>query len=365
MPQKSADTQNALSVIPHTQPDDLSPRRPDLILMKYVAMPFHHLIPARLLSSDPAPAPDGFQTLPPPTAAGRLQSFWRSLAARGVTADEAVLLDDSIECSFVELYDRRLIRMGWEVAHYNALAGCAELYLAEMFLCKRRIYEGETDEVMRFLRFAASEVMTFLPETVFTPELVNDAVTLFAEGLVANYTLAVSAAALDLKRGKVGTKTSFEDLFRSLVTVGDTRVYSWITDREVAEDALTKFYDVRLSPYWTDWRSAARRAHFDFDFLATLTDARLVRFYELTKILRAIDTQSAGGSPPKKLEIRYGDFVQLMPLPHSAYVRDIKGAIGKLVNPLKQSGYLKSWTIKPEQFDRPINNTRLRFQFND
>lgn len=341
-----------------------------LNLVNYPAMPFHHLIPAALLRFDSFLIREESSYQPANSSAGK-QSYWQSLAARGISAREAALFDDSIECSFIELDGNRLIQIDWEALHYDALEGCAEIYLAEMFTFKRRIYEAG-DELRNSLEFSGDDLASYLPEEIFTPQLVERAVDLFFDSLLANFTVTVSRAGDEPDKTRRGGKPFlFPDLFTSHITQGARRTNTWSGTERTENGEKTGFYIAVPANYWNDWQRSARRARFDFDFLSTLTDARAVRLYELTKLWRVppnrqIDTEPVNQIPvPQKLEIEYEKFVSLMPLPALKSEREIKRQIEELIKPLRKSGYVKSFVIKDDWRGNSVRSARLVFRFND
>lgn len=335
------------------------------IPLKYITMPFHHLISARLLSSNSTT--HLWNTTPQPSSISRQQSFWQSLAAHGVSANEAALFDSIVGHTLLELDGENLMQTDWEVLHFDALEGCAELYLAEMFLCKKRIYEAET-EIASEMKFFGDEIARHLPTTIFTADLVDNIIHLFANNLMASYNLTVSNAKLDFKKSQFGRakkEADLADLFRSHITAYAGRASGWHHQKSNNNHDEADVYIADLSNYWTDWRQAARTAQFDFNLLASLSEARLVRFYELTKLLRAISMKLSDDNFPNWLEIKYEHFAHLMPLPLFTDERKIKKQINELVKPFKQNGYIKSFALKSDWRGGSVRDARLRMRFDD
>lgn len=356
------------------------------------AMPFHHLISAVLLAPSAGLTETEravYQSRPADTAARR-QLFWQSLIARGASAKEAALFDDAIECRCLEFggTDRRLIEVDWEVLYRDPLEGCAELYLAEMFLCKRRVYEAD-DGLRAALEVAADDLARYLPEDVFAPLVAGSIERLFCDGLTASFTLAVS----DSKNPNAGTgkqppdksgtsgrivkspkivesekRKIFHDYFDRGATEIAARVETWLSQSGGQPEKT--IYRLRLGDYWLDWQRAARRAGFDFDYLETLNDARRVRFYELTKLWRGAAASSLAASDPDgriaaRMEIEYERFVALMPLPPLTSEREVSRQIGALIEPFRKHGYVKSFAVRGDGRDNAMRRARLVFRFND
>jgi len=331
--------------------------------------PFHHLISAPLLV--PVAEPHAEQREAHrlgQSHSTREQLFWQSLAARGISAKEAALFDDSIECSFLEPDGSHLIQVDWEALHYDALAGCAEFYLAEMFTCKQRIFEA-VDKLPDSFEFSTNDLLPYFSEEIFKPPFAEKFVDLFLDGLSASFILTVSHTGdkpdKSSGRGKPPPPPLFPDIFQSHLTRGSKRINEWSGTQSPANGNQTDSYTVNLANYWRGWQKAAILAKFDFDFLKTLTDARAVRFYEMTKLRRAHPIYSTGDKLPGKLEMEYEKFVSLMPLPRLTSEREVKRQIDDLIRPLKQNGYIKSFTLKPDWRNNSIRSTRLIFRFNN
>lgn len=332
-------------------------------------MPFHHLIPAALLGLNSSFLHQDVTTCGLDKSSPGKRCFWQVLAERGISAREAALLDDSVEYSFIELVGNQFIQVNWEALHYDALAGCAELYLAEMFLCKERVYKTG-NQVPDSLEFSSDELAGYLPKKIFYP-FVENVAKLFLSSLSANYTLTASLIDFDLIDSDKPQKARFfSDLFKSYLTETANRVKSRSGREATTKHKQKGAYTITLADYWRHWQTAARLANFDFDFLHTLDDAHAVRFYELTKLRRVpnnrTDTQTDDWSPvSKKLDIEYEQFAALMPLPRMSDERDIKRQINQLIKPLRAAGYIKSFAIKPNEQDTSARGARLVFRFND
>ena len=346
------------------------------------AMPFHHLIPAAQITSDSVLNSLGAnKSISTISHAERLQIFWQSLAINGASAKEAALLDDSLEGYFVQLVDNRLIEVDWEVLYFDELQGCAEIYRAEMLVCKRRIYEtGEDLRVV--LELTDEDLIPYLNEEVFTLLTDTSPERLFFDSLMSSFNLTISGSTDDDRNGKNSTDKKHKKSQKGISAsnphninayrgFGSKRVESWMgregdeLDEAHGHTSETNIYRIRLSDYWLDWQRAARIAMFDFDYLQTLTDARAMRFYELTKLCRVPPDAEEGDKITNKLEIEYEKFVLLMPLPKLSSEREITQQIRQLIKPLKSSGYVKSFRVKTEWRGIASRDTRVVFRFND
>lgn len=84
------------------------------------------------------------------------------------------------------------------------------------------------------------------------------------------------------------------------------RIENWI--KKSGDDKYMKDqtkYRTGLTPYWYDWQQTAIKAGFDFELLENLPDARAIRFYELTKLLRVTSYDETTNNLPGALEIDY------------------------------------------------------------
>jgi hypothetical protein len=120
-----------------------------------------------------------------------------------------------------------------------------------------------------------------------------------------------------------------------------------------------------LTDYWLDWQRTARLSGFDFDFIKQFSEAKTIRFYEVTKLSRVSKSQQNIEELPKKLKITYEKFIALMPLPKYHSEWEIKLQIKELTNPLKTSGYLKSFSINMNSSSGADSRVTLIFRFID
>lgn len=409
--QQQTGDEKAQAVAIHPQPDNAAK-----VLQGWfnpvtlAALPFHHLIPAEKLASAFAAMP---ASLIRPHTVGeverRRQFFWQSLAAAGVSAKVAVLLDDSLHCRFTDSAAGKTIETDWEVHYYDELQGCAEMYRAEMLAFKRRIYEAG-DDLRNILELRADEFLCYLNDLTFNINCIVDSPInseacavietdnlerWFLHNLTGSFALTISEMRNgnedhSIKNKPRKTKSAASDytsyrtyeakrIESSMSSSGDdeeddqTTRYPNETSAAAALIVSTTVYRLRLADYWLDWQRATRTARFDFDFLEALTDVRAMRFYELTKLWRLqssaatsaiIPGGGAGDLLPDTLEIEYDRFASLMPLPRLRYEREVKEQLKQIIKPLKASGYVKSFAVKTDW--RGLSNVnRLVFKFND
>jgi hypothetical protein len=218
------------------------------------------------------------------------------------------------------------------------------------------------------------EVFILLTETL--PE------RLFFDSLMSSFNLTISGSIDDAgnnetssnkKHKKIGKKVfvSNPHNINAYRGFGSKRIKSWIgresdeLDESNGHTSETTIYRIRLSDYWLDWQQTARIAKFDFDYLQTMTDARAMHFYELTKLCRVPPDAEEGDKITNKLEIEYEKFVLLIPLPKFRSEREITQQIRQLIKPLKTSGYVKSFRVNIEWRGITSRDTRLVFRFND
>ena len=375
-------------------------------LINLTVFPFHHLITAEKLYS-------AFITLPSsllrPQTIGegerRRQLFWQSLAEKDVSPKEAILFDDSIYCSFIDFINEEFVGIDWEVLYFDELQGCAEIYRAEMLSVKRQVYEAG-DDLRSVLQMMNIDILQYLSLQTFILFEIDDLQRLFLDNLMAPFTLTVSKSGnLSNRIGKntgknkrINKPVGFANIFSTYTGYSANRIESWMSKEDDTEEKGEAFsssppiksadnpvdeielinaadekhaiekvrtvYQLKLANYWLNWQKDARSASFDFDFLETFEDARVMRFYELTKLLRAQIKSNSTDKIPDRLEIEYEKFILLMPLPRLNSEREIKAQIKFLLNPLKKSGYVKSFTLKPDW--RGINSADLLvFRFKD
>lgn len=273
----------------------------------FIVYPFHHLISAAQLASD--------ETSPALSREERRRSFWQLLAAQGMPPAEAALLDDSLNCHFVERTAGAPVEIEWEVLYFHDLQGCAELYRAELLLWKRLVHDAE-EALPAVVELDANPIIEFPDLSIPMIAKPRENYRLFLDNLTAPFDLAFSA-------------------------------------------------QVPLAAYWNAWREAARSSRFDFDYLETIREARALRFYELTKLWRALSRITESAGLPAKMEIEYEKFAALMPLPLLNGESRIKAQIARMIQPHKEGGYVKSFSLKSSLEALGGRRTRLVFRFGD
>lgn len=355
-----------------------------------VLYPFHHLLSAaQMMSAGSVNALTGED---------RRRFFWQSLAAHGITAPEASFLDDSLNCYFTFQVGKTWVEVEWEVLFRDELQGCAEIYQAEMFVWKRLIYEAE-QPLPSVIEISDNALPEFPKLAILKSSDASKRHRLFLDNLSTPFELALNyqtsdasstdrrSAANENKRVNIDkSDPDGENLFYSY---GSKRIEKWnsvtvaqsrgsqrlspSTDSVETEQGVTGdpsdsagiIYRLKLDSYWLDWQRAALKAGFDFPYLETLSDARALRFYELTKLWRSGLMKKGESRVPKRMDVEYAIFAALMPLPLEKSERKIKRQIDRLLAPLKLDGYLKSFAVKPARWRNGSRYARLIFRFND
>ena len=381
--QNGALPKSLLDSPPAKDADGFSHRRRSVM---FAALPFHHLIPLQKLAPAFTAMPDAL--LRPKTGGEileRRQLFWRTLAAEGLSAPEAALFDDSVHCRFTDAGRAggadpvARFELDWEVLFHDELQGCAEMYRSELLIVKRRIFEAG-DALRAVLELRSDEFLHHLtdgiaPETAAVIET-EHLPRWFLHNLFASCNLTVSRfrenSEISPENKKKRKTKAHPDEFASYRTEVTRRVASSLSTglEDTADSSEITVYRLHLADYWLDWQHAARAADFDFDWLATLTDVRAMRFYELTKLwrLQAIaDTAADILTPvnlPNALEIEYDRFAALLPLPRLRSTWEVTNQIGEIIKPLKAAGYVKSFAVKNDW--RGLDRAgRLVFKFRD
>jgi hypothetical protein len=323
--------------------------------------PHHHLVSAEsLYPRDSEFRVKYFSEMSNPNSSSesRFQLYRQALAFNGVSAKEAVLLDD-IDCGFAEEIGGEPIKFDWKVLYDNCLEGCAENYLSEIFVCKQRIFEAG-DKLQTSLEINAEDMTSNMSAEVAAYLQLKTFDKFIASGFTNEFNLSA--------KGKIqGSSDLRDDCIRKLTICRNRfdgyQVRSEKTDgREIYNEIIYRF---RLTDYWLDWQRVARLSGFDFDFVKQFSDAKTIRFYELTKLCRVSKTMKSGDELPKKLKITYEKFVALMPLPKYNSEREIKLQIKELTDQLKKHGYLKSFSVKPGSSCGTDSEAVLAFTFND
>lgn len=325
--------------------------------------PFHHLICADSLF----PWDDELRKIhlpamrEPEISDKKLRElYWQALAFNGISAKEAVLLDD-INSAFVEEINGESVRFDWEVRYKNCLQGCAENYMREMFYCKRRIFEAG-DDLRTILEINESVLVSNIPDEIAEYLRIRDPEELLVNSFGTQFTFS---AKYKIQTDSEKDKKSL-NIGSQRIRIIRNRIESYLFQRpKTAKKNRNGSYRFKLSDYWLDWQRAALLSKFDYDFIQYVLEAKVVRFYELTKLCRVTKTMKNGDELPKKLTIRYEKFIALMPLPKYHSEKEIKRQIEELTLLLKSGGYLKSFSIKHDLASGNDCQTTLVFTFND
>jgi hypothetical protein len=322
--------------------------------------PFHHLICADLL----IPCNNDLRVRylsemrEPNISDERIRGlYWQALASNGISAKEAALPDD-IDCTFFQEINGESVRFDWEVVYYDHLQGCAENYMREMFCCKQQIFEAKDDlrmilEITELISNISAEVAEYVG--ISNPEKLLTESFLLSFTLSAKYKIYGSS---ELDKGSM-------NIGLQRIKISRHRVKTYLFKREKAENKGQGIYRFKLSDYWLDWQRTARLSGFDFNFIKHVPDAKIVRFYEITKLCRVTEKMKSVDELPKKLTIEYEKFIALMPLPKYGSKREIERQIKELTALLKTSGYLKSFSIRSGLLRGNNGQTNLVFNFND
>lgn len=359
-------------------------------IFNIVLYPFHHLLSAaRMIPAETPSDKKGEE---------RRRLFWQSLAAHGVTASEAALLSDSLNCHFIERAGDALVEIDWEVMYRDDLAGCAEIYRAELFTWKRLLY-GMGKELGSVIEINGAELPEFSDTGLLNAANAGRKHRLFLDNLFTPFEFAIS---LTKSRAPDDDSSDAANNNKKLNNESDSvggdhyysyeskRIESWIAvpgnkttghrrlsavagddvmDADGENSGASEFggtlYRFKLDAYWRDWQRAALISGFDFGYLETIADARALRFYELTKLWRAGLVKKKGAGVPKKMEIEYAKFAALMPLPLVNSEREIRRQIALILEPFKTGGYLKSFAVKPDPHRNGSRYARLLFRFDD
>ena len=349
-------------------------------------LPFHHLISFAPLASVPAQ-----MTLPPAESAAmvgdaeaRRQLCWQALAANGIPVREAALFDDALRCRLNEYAEKRITETDWTVIYHDALAGCAEIYRAELLFWKRRVYEAG-DDLRTFVEIKETDLLAYFNGTALTNLSGGRITQLFLDSLNASFTLDVRSAATGkdgalpesetaAARQRTRRWTSSSGPFDEHYSTGGGRIGFWIYsdgDEEGggespggASRSEDRIFRIELSDYWLRWQRAARAAAFDFDYLETITDARALRFYELTKLRRVSPEQSSATTLPTTMTIAYAALAALLPLPRLHSERRINEQLARIIEPLK-NGYVRSFAFRTDSSGAAERSPQIVFRFDD
>lgn len=363
------------------------------------SMPFHHLLSAKgFYSSVTEKYPDLNIPNLLKTPNERLRLFREAVAGQTDPAAMPVVLDRYIQANFSEeisfeedssrSYSTELdstrskkskSEIDWQVIFRDELQGCAEIYRAEMLIFKRLIYE-QNEELQSPFKLATEKFPQYLDYEMFDVLTNDQTQMLLINSLVANYKLSVSITGKTIKKGngrvrELPIRKDIEKADRKKeqnATLLADRIRGWesyYADEENIElnssndenERRLRIYNLKLGIYWHRWREAARLAKFDFDLLETIDDPRAIRFYELTKLLRLSSYDKKAQNLPDELGIDYEKFVSLMPLPKFRTKGKIESQITDLIKPLKDAGYIKSFTNEDNLEDKTDNFLLFRF----
>lgn len=172
------------------------------------------------------------------------------------------------EHSLVVYFKRRLadgvnLNIMWMVSYAHSESGSAGLYAADLLVIKRRIYEQETELKNSLEINLEAELAPFVEK--------YQEVEVFQRLFQLNTTAACELCIHDKDANK--TKGNFLN--------GCTKRFTGSTERpqKTIDGSEQIVMRVGLDEYWLDWVKVARRAEFDFDYLARLEPIEM-RFYD-------------------------------------------------------------------------------------
>lgn len=254
--------------------------------------------------------------------------------------------------SLVVYFKRKLengvnLNIMWMVSYMHSESGSAGLYAADLLVIKRKIYEQGTEPKNSLEINLEVELAPFI-------EKYRD-VEVFQRLFQLNTTAACELYIDDKDANK--TKGNF-------VNQCSSRFKGSVQNSEKSKNGSDKtVLRVGLDEYWLDWVKVARRAEFDFDYLARLEPIEM-RFYELTQLLRFKDGDKALCVIRKApLKITYGEFARLMPLPPVETYKQIENQINELCRVHLKSGFLETITIKSIEQNETFADADLEMVF--
>jgi len=341
------------------------------LLALLMSMPFHHLISAReIYSSLSAKAKQSNKSINIPSIYEspneRLKLFQSSVVSAGRSSSQLKKQKTQPQSKKQSIILNRFIQLGltntapsgekfefdWQVIFNDELQGCAEIYRAEMLIFKRMLYEQE-ENLKSPLKLTNENFSKYLDYELFDSLTGNETEKLLINSLSAKHRISVTT--LDRRSNEsisnneefkrtTNKKRKSEAVFNSeenlSILIG--RLHGW--ESYLINELM--IYELKTGAYWSKWRQAAKLAKFDFGLLEKMNDARLIRFYELTKLLRLASYNETEQSLPAELEIDYESFILLMPLPKYLTDNEIKNQIQNLILPLKKIDYINSFSFR-------------------
>lgn len=229
-----------------------------------------------------------------------------------------------------KLADGVNLNVKWVVWYPHLQSGSAGLYAADLLLIKRKIYEQGTEPKNSLEINLEADLAPFIEK--------YEEIEVF-QRLFQLSTAITSELYIDDKDTNE-TKGNF-------LNECSNRFKGSLERPEKSKNGNDKtVLRVGLDEYWLEWVKVARRAEFNFDYLAGLEPIEM-RFYELTQLLRFRDNEKNLPALRKApLRIRYSEFAKLMPLPSVETYEQIENQINELCRAHLDSGFLETITIK-------------------
>lgn len=254
--------------------------------------------------------------------------------------------------SLVVYFKRKLengvnLNIMWMVSYAHSKSGSAGLYAADLLVIKRRIYEQGTEPKDSLEINLEAELAPFVEK--------YREVEVFRRLFQLSTTAACELYIDDKDANKIKGKSLIECSSRFKGSVQNSE-----KSKNGSEETVLR---VGLGDYWLEWVKVARRAEFDFDYLAGLEPIEM-RFYGLTQLLRFRDSNKALCVIRKTpLRISYAEFAKLMPLPPVETYEQIENQMNELCRAHLDSGFLKTITIKSIEQNEMFADADLEMVF--
>lgn len=359
----------------------VDPVKAILKLVNLAAMPFHHLIPAKLLLPNfPLSQNEETQTRSK-TQESKNKADWINLINNDLSPQEVMLYSNVLEQKFFEFNGEKLNQINWKVFLKNPIQGCAEFYLAEMFLFKKLLFElkneqleslsfdmGSFEKNFKTEDYAAlrSVIGTLIGIEADRNEIDEKIFRMFFNSLASDFEIFNSSFMINnTPQWQVEKRANvlLGDYFKSNFSQLSRRLDRQKIVTEGSEPMIIHLY-LEVLEFWLEWQRNVQKISFDFDLLEKIKDARSIRFYEITKLLRITEDSLKEGVFSATLEIDYEKFVALFPLPQLNDEKSIKQQIRQIIAPLRKEGYLKSFNLRTPNSSFSTNSS-LKFRFND
>lgn len=241
----------------------------------------------------------------------------------------------------------------WDMRYFEPEEFAPATYRAELLLIKRKIYE-QGDALWDLLTLDSADDADFL----YYPEEFGSRIEVLKD--LMKSTDSHSLSEIEIREFSNDDRTAGEhneiDNVQRIDRIDRVEITNNLEDEDQGDDKddeIIAFYhrtgfrryadacrktpeqsarqqtilQIRLDSYWLAWSQATRSSGLDFAYLATLKTAAEMRFYELIKLLlhyrqevsNNIESNQTAENRQKTietgLEVKYGEFARLMPLP--------------------------------------------------